>query len=305
MNPLPSVVVTVLNYNRFKDTIECLSSLKMCAYPEMTILVVDNGSTDSSARYIGVAHPDIEIVATGKNEGYTGGVNCCIREALSKKPKYILVLNNDTLVDPNFLFHLVNALEEHPHGAAAIGTILAEHDRRTIWYAGGRMISWRGLAIHEHKGKNVQLVDLGQTRKVTFVSGCMILFRTSILEFTGLEDERFFMYLDDIELSCRIQRKGFDLIYVPQSVIYHKVLLERESAFKLYYSVRNRLLFITSCLSGLVCTIAVTYFILVIAVKSLFWKLTNPLLYKAAKFGLQDFFSRRYYEGRGFSEFGF
>lgn len=305
MKSMPKVVVTVLNYNGYKDTIDCINSLQKCSYPRMEILVVDNCSTDGSFERIKAAHPYIEIIATKKNLGYTGGINVCIIAAQASRPAYILVLNNDTLVEPDFLNHLVMALEHHESAAAAVGTILAEHDRETIWYAGGRMIHWRGLAVHSRKGEKIDRVNLGIARKVTFINGCMVLFRTSMLEVTGLEDERFFMCLDDVEFSSRIQKKGYDLLYVPQSVIYHKVLFERASPLKLYYGVRNRLLYITSSLTGPIGAIATSYFLLVICGKILYWRLTNPVFYKAAKFGIQDFFSQRFHEGRGLSEFGY
>jgi GT2 family glycosyltransferase len=305
MVTIPKVVVTVLNYNRHQDTIDCINSLLKCSYPQFDILVVDNGSTDGSFGRIKAAHPGIEMMSTHKNLGYTGGVNICIELAKARLPEYIMVLNNDTLVEPDFLNYLVQALELHHSAAAASGTILAEHDRETIWYAGGKMIPWRGLAVHCRKGSKLDRTKLGFVRKVTFVTGCMILFRTSMIDVAGLEDERFFMYLDDIELSFRIQKRGLDLLYVPESVIYHKVLNDTDSALKLYYSVRNRLLFITVALTGPVGTIAALYFLLVICVKILYWKLTNPSFYKAATFGIHDFFGRTFYEGRGISEFGF
>lgn len=301
--PNPRVCIILLNYNRCQDTIECLNSLKQCVYDSYHILVVDNASTDQSAEKLRREFPDLEIVSTGRNLGYTGGINFGIRHALQSQFEYILILNNDTLVTPDFLSHLAAAMEQHPNAAAAGGTIYCEHDRTKIWYGGGRLVPWRGLAVHDHRGANLIPTSLGDMRKVSFITGCLILLRVSLLEEIGWEDERFFMYLDDIELSARILSKGYDLLYIPQAIIYHKVLGEEEIAFKVYYGARNRLLLIGMAFKGLPGVIAKTYFLTVITGKLIFWRFANPAFFKAAAYGLQDFFTGRFYEGRGPSEF--
>lgn len=301
----PRVVVTVLNFNGYRDTIDCIRSLQRCTYPSMEIIVVDNCSTDGSFENLKSEFPDLEITTTSENLGYTGGVNVSLRQAQKRNPDYILVLNNDTIVEPEFLKYLVTALEAKTTASAAAGTILAEHDRETIWYAGGRMIPLRGLAVHDRRGEKIDRSRLGEARTVSFINGCMVLFRATALGTVGLEDERFFMCLDDIEFSARMRNKGFDLLYVPRSIIYHKVLVERATAFKLYYSVRNRLLFISTSLSGVVRSIATVYFLSVIMLKICLWKVSNPMFYKAATFGLKDFFKGNFNRGRGITEFGY
>jgi hypothetical protein len=299
----PKVVATILNHNRWLDTIECVKSLQSCLYPSLEIVIVDNGSTDASFEKLKAAFSDLDVIATGKNLGYTAGVNASFFYAQKKQPEYILVLNNDTVVEPDFLHHLIEAMKENKNAAAACGTIYCHHDRTKIWYGGGRLIPWRGLAVHERKNLSVDPSSLNGPRKVSFVTGCMILVRASLLDTIGLLDERFFMYLDDIELSARILWKGYDLLYVPKAIIYHKVLGEKESAFKVYYSARNRLLLIKTAFRGLSKFIAAGYFLAVIMGKLLVWRFTNSGFYKAASYGLKDFFAGRFYEGRGIVEF--
>jgi GT2 family glycosyltransferase len=247
--------------------------------------------------------PDIEILQTGKNLGYTGGINYGLRQVRQTAAEYIMVLNNDTLVEPDFLNRLVEALAHNPNAAAAGGTIYCEHARKQIWYAGGRLIPWRGLAVHNNKGLDIEPAALNGVQRVSFVTGCMILFRAALLDRIGVEDERFFMYLDDIELSARILARGYELLYVPQAIIYHKVVGEKESAFKLYYSARNRLLLIHTAFSGWPRFVAKYYFLAAIVGKLVIWRFTNPRFFRAANFGLQDFFAGRFYEGRGLNEF--
>ncbi|MEX2115994.1 MAG: glycosyltransferase family 2 protein [Bacteroidota bacterium] len=295
----PSVAIIMINFNRVDDTIECIRSLQRCEYPAFSILLIDNGSTDGSEARLRSELPDIPLLAAGENLGYTGGVNLGLEQHSSKEADYVLILNNDTIVEPDFLDHLVAAMEEQQHAAAACGTIYCHHDREKIWYAGGRLIPWRGIAVHEHKGQKLPRVGLNGVRSVSFVTGCMIILRTSMLADIGKEDERFFMYLDDIEFSARIMRKGYRLLYVPQSVIYHKVLGEKESPFKLYYSARNRLLLIQTLGGRFERTIAAMYFLTVISLKYLAWSVVKPPFARAAFAGLRDYFGARFYEGRG------
>jgi hypothetical protein len=127
-----------------------------------------------------------------------------------------------------------------------------------------------------------------------------MLLKVSCLEKTGLLDERFFMYLDDIEFSRRIINNGLKLLYVPTAIIYHKVLGEKESAFKLYYSVRNRLLLISVSFGKISGTISVIYFVIVIIIKIFYWLFTNQLFAKAAVKGLSDYNRKNFGKGRGF-----
>jgi GT2 family glycosyltransferase len=298
-----SVVVTVLNFNRAHDTIECVQSLRACHFNPLEIVVIDNGSTDGSLELLRHELVDVEIISTGRNLGYTGGVNFSFGTARKKNPSYILVINNDTVVKPDFLNHLVDAMENNKDAVAAGGTIYYHYDKTKVWYAGGRLIRWRGLAVHNHKNQSLDPSLLNGVENVTFITGCLMLFRVSALNAIGIEDERFFMYLDDIEYSARIIARGYKMLYVPKAVIYHKIMSEEQNPFKVYFSVRNRLLFINVSLSGAVKYFAIFYYLSIISVKLLVWKITSPRLFIAASSGLKDYFAGEFYEGRGVARF--
>lgn len=299
----PRVTAIILNYNLTDYTIECVRSLKAVDYPSLEILIVDNGSSDRPAERLRQAFSGVQIRSTGENLGYTGGINAGIRYVMENPPDYILVLNPDTEVDSAFLSHLVRAMEENPRAAGACGTIYTHHDRTLVWYGGGRMIPLRGLAVHDQMNRHVEPSLLGTPRPVTFITGCLILFRASQLKEIGGEDERFFMNLDDVELSARIQRKGFELLYVPRAIIYHKVLREEDSPLKAYYTVRNRLLLIRTSWRGIVRIVATAYFLIVITAKLAFWFFTNRPFFGAARMGLADYFRGNFGKGRGLSAF--
>lgn len=297
----PKVAIVILNYMRADDTIECVESILNNDYKNYHLILVDNYSRDDSVVKLKKRFPETDIFTTGENLGYTGGINFGIRKARSLKPEYILLLNNDTIVEKTFLTELVNSMETFPEAAAAGGLILAEHDRRTVWYAGGRLVPWRGLAVHNHKGKNYEDLQLKSIHPVSFITGCMIMFRSGKLDEAGSQDERFFMYLDDIEYSARMQNKGFRLLFNPNSKIYHKVLNETENPFKLYYSVRNRLLLISLSWKGLTRRSASIYFLTVILAKLIWWRFTNRSFYLAGHRGLSDYFAKNFYKGNGFN----
>jgi GT2 family glycosyltransferase len=300
MNHKPFVTIVVLNYNRPQDTIECIRSIDDIDYPNYKILLIDNCSTDSSVEILSKQLKDVEIIKTEKNLGYTGGVNFGLKMAQEKQTDYILLINNDTLVEKTFLTEIVSAMENDLKAAVACGTILCEHNRKEIWYAGGKIVKWRGLAIHNGK-KSIFNYEISKLPVyTTFVTGCMMLIRAGYLQKIGQEDERFFMYLDDIELSARIQRRGYKLLYVSTSVIYHRVFDKAKSSFMLYYSVRNRLLLISLMLSGSMRLIANIYFLSVISLKMVIWKFIKPRFYRASKYGLEDYFRRNFFKGRGF-----
>jgi hypothetical protein len=295
----PKVHIIVLNYNRPIDTIECIHSILGIDYTNYEIIVVDNASTDKSYLTLIDHFKRLKVVQTGENLGYTGGINFGIREVLPSGPDYILILNNDTTVEKDFLTELVKVMEKYADAVAAGGLIIAEHDKKTIWYAGGRLIKWRGLAVHDKKGTSIDDYREEEERVVTFITGCMILLRTDKLEEIGLQEEKFFMYLDDIEYSARIVKKGYNLIYTPKSIIYHNVMDEKDDEFIIYYSVRNRMLLINTAFNSFFRVVASSYFLCVILAKLFFWSFYKRNFFRAGYCGLVDYFRKNFYKGRG------
>jgi GT2 family glycosyltransferase len=183
----------------------------------------------------------------------------------------------------------------------ASGTICYFPQRDRIWYAGGRFVFWRGSSIHEHMDAQYDSLSESEAREVTFLSGCLMLFRTSVLQKIGFLNERLFMYFEDAEISVRAMRAGYRLLYVPNSRIYHKIHHQGLTPFTLYYGVRSRLIFIETVLSGWRRMLATTYFFAVLSVKMMKWYFTNRLLFKTVTVALQDYHSGVSDAGRVFS----
>ncbi len=297
---LPQVTVIVLNYERPKDTIECLHSLKLSKYSNVNLIVVDNASPDNSVNQINMAHPDVEVIVTPNNIGYSGGMNFGVQRAMQFSPDYLLLINSDTIVDEGFISTLIKVVEIYPRSAAASGTIYYSPEQAKLWYAGGTIRYWRasGFTNHEHlKGRDY---NNGDIKKVSFLAGCAVLIRVSAIQQVGLFDERFFMYLEDTELCSRLLRNNYELLYVPSAKLYHKVNDERIRPFSLYFSVRNRLLFVKIAATGFQKIIGYFYLFIVCSAKILYWSLTSPSLAIASIVGIRDFFASRFYKGSGF-----
>src|ERR1700722_11537010 len=114
INSNPRVTCVVLNWNGWKDTVACLDALKKCTYPELTVLAVDNGSSDDSVDRIRAAHPSITLLETGANLGFAGGNNVGVRHALAQGADYLWLLNNDTEPAPDALSALVAKVLTNP-----------------------------------------------------------------------------------------------------------------------------------------------------------------------------------------------
>jgi GT2 family glycosyltransferase len=148
------------------------------------------------------------------------------------------------------------------------------------------MIPIRGLAIHIGFGKESKNFPSPELSYTEFISGCYICIRLSDLKRLGFLEEKFFLYLEDIEFSARATKKGLKMLYAHQSVIYHKWRGETKLKYEtLYYAVRNRLLLIDLVFPKT----AKFYFLAVISLKLIVWGLTDRLLFKAAVKGLRDY----------------
>ena len=253
MDNKPAITGIILNWNGAQDTLACLESLTDVSYPHFAILVVDNGSTDDSVKVIQTAFPDIELVETGENLGFAGGNNVGLRHALAMNTDYALLLNNDTVVDPDFIEQLVTVVQENDRIGVVGPTIYYHSHPNTIWSAGGAIDwrrGWTWMVGLDEKDKG----QFGTTpRPVDFVTGCALMISRRALESAGLLDERFFMYYEETEWCVRVARAGFEIRHVPTARIWHKIAPQAQavSPFVHYYMTRNRLLFLKATNAGL------------------------------------------------------
>lgn len=208
------VEVVVLNWNGWRDTLACITSLLQLNYSNFGLIVVDNGSTDGSQRQIETQFPGIDVLQTGANLGFGGGCNAGIRRALERGADYIWLINSDATVDQNALTELVRVADEHA-STGAVGSVLYEVDQPDqiqLW-GGGKIQLWSGAANHQ-----VRPVQLD------YLSGASMLLRREALEQAGLFDEKtFFMYWEDADLGFRLRQAGWQLAVAERSRIWHKL----------------------------------------------------------------------------------
>jgi len=242
----PKVAVIILNWNRREDTAECLESLSHISYGNIVTLVVDNGSSDGSVAYMRERFPWAVLLENGVNLGFAEGNNAGIRFAMSNyRPEYILLLNNDTVVDSRFLDELVRVAASDEKIGMVGPKVFYYYDRKKINAAGAMMVWPLGIA------KNIGLgqPDDGRfdtIRETDCVYGCAFLIKTQAIEDIGLLDRRFFIILEETDWCLRARKAGYKIVYTPGSVIYHKegISGKKQSRTNVYYSHRNRLLLI-------------------------------------------------------------
>lgn len=264
------VFVVVLNWNGFSDTKQCLESiaeLRIKDY-ELGVVVVDNGSTDGSVKKLrslikelripGQARDDgVILIRNEKNLGFAGGNNVGIKYALEKGADWVMILNNDTMVDRDLVIHLIKATGKYKKAGILSPKIFfakgyefhkkrykKEELGRVIWYAGGE-IDWNNVY---GTNRGVDSVDKGQyekPRKLEFATGACMVLRAEALRETGVFNEKYFMYLEDADLCQRMINKGWEVWYVPEATLWHKVAQSSRIGSELndYYITRNRLLF--------------------------------------------------------------
>ena len=226
-----SVNLFVLNWNGRDLTLDCLSSLEKVIYPNVKIHIIDNGSSDNSVVSIRNKFPDYEIIELAENYGFAKGNNTGF-QSVKQKADYTIFLNNDTIVDPNFIDPLVNELEAISNVKQTAPKIFYEDKKEYIWFAGGIISLWTGVIRHSGIRKK-DSSKFSQKRKIDYATGCCVCMRTVDFESIGMFDETFLLYGEDVDLSLRFSNQGGEILFVPESKIWHKVSasLGGQSAF--------------------------------------------------------------------------
>jgi len=245
MSKTPRVAVIVLNWNGLSDTRECIQSLRATNYTGKRILIVDNGSREDEAEALAGEFGDlVEVIRLPENLGFAGGANAGIERALADGTDYVLLLNNDTVVDPEFLTELVKTAAEIPDLAAACPRTYFYTEPRTIYSTGGSVSLWRGVANQIGRGEK----DRGQYDEIAqrdYADGVCMLIPAAALSKVGLLDDEYFAYWEETDWCVRAKAKGLNSYYIPQARIWHKASRSRSPDVRFHYLYRrNALLFV-------------------------------------------------------------
>lgn len=240
----PRVSIILVNYNGWKDTVDCINSLSHINYNNYEIIIVDNASEgDDLLQLEKYKSENVILINAVKNLGFSGGNNLGIEYALNNKYDYILLLNNDTIVEPDFLSIMLSKAEDRSVGI--VTPMIKYFDKKdTIWSAGGRISKIRASGFTYGFNKNEN--ELNSDFCCTFASGCCMLIKSEVVKKVGLLDPEYFLYLEDTDYSYRVINAEYKIYYAASSIIYHKVTsstAKDNRLLPLYYSTRNRLLF--------------------------------------------------------------
>lgn len=216
----PKIIILILNWNGKKDTLECLASLQKVQYPHFQTVIIDNGSTNDSVAVLRSAYPHIPLLETGENLGFAGGNNRGIEWALRHHAEWILLLNNDTTVAPDFLHAFMQAAQEQPKGKILGAKILSYSRPHLIDHLGGYWNGQKGdfesseCEQEDHPFHNMRPAD--------YVCGAALLMHRSVPEAIGLLEPKYFLFWEETDFCYRARRAGFEIWTAPQAKIWHK-----------------------------------------------------------------------------------
>lgn len=275
------VYIIIVNWNGWRDTIECLESLLLLKYANYRFVVCDNGSTDESLamlrqwaeRVIGGTPTTFQfltrdsnssdgcgtdalftLIDNGANLGFGAGTNVGLRYAMARgDADYCWLLNNDTVVDPLALTAMVERLIAKPDAGMCGSTLRYYDDRSRVQALGGaQYFDWLGIAWHIGRTLRGEISSdpVPVENKMDYVVGASMLVRTSYVKAVGLLAEDYFLYFEELDWAYR-GRDSYSLAYAPQSIVYHKVGRSvgtatnpvHKSVVCDYYSLRNRIVF--------------------------------------------------------------
>jgi len=231
-NHSPLVYIVVLAWNHKLDTLECLQSFLESSYPDVRILVVDNGSTDGTPQEIGERYPTVEVVKSETNLGVSGGYNLGMEYAFQQGANYILIANNDIIVDPDMCQCLVEAMVANPCIGIAMPKIYHYfQDRSRLWCVGAHwrrfppMVKMDGMDRPDGK-------QYSMAKQIEYAPSCCLMLSRSLIDKIGYFDTRYFFYYDDWDYSARCNRAGMTIQFVPEAKLWHKVSVSTQKSEK-------------------------------------------------------------------------
>jgi len=247
---LPLVSVVILNYNGKKNLgniiDHCLKSVLESNYPHFEVVFVDNASTDGSPSWVRqeFGHdPRLKVIVNSRNYGFSQGNNIGVKYATGE---YVVFLNNDTEVDPMWLRELIKVMEADPSIGVSQSKILLMSERNRFDVA-GNYISGYGFAIN----RGARMIDHGQfdfVDEIFSAKGAALTIRRKVLDEVDLFDPRFFAYFEEADLCWRVWLKGYRVVFVPWSIVYHawggttsKVAPLQQRKILLYHGFKNRI----------------------------------------------------------------
>jgi len=238
-----NVYIVILHYGKLETTQKCIDSLaKHDTAFEKIVLINNDDSIQLSSKQFAIEKKKLHIINNKKNLGFAAGVNVGIRYALAQNAAYVFLLNNDTIIEKDFLEKLCAAFLENKN-TGIVGPAISFYKNGKLTYdLGGNVNLLFGRTHHHEVGA---IPDNCPGNIVTYISGCCMLIKREVFEKTGMFDERFFLYYEDVDFCLRAKQTGFLSAVVPSVIIYHELskAAGKLSAFSVYYQTKSGVLF--------------------------------------------------------------
>jgi len=265
----PLVSIITINYTSLKDTIEFLETATKLTYPNIEIIVVDNNSPyGKPTEDLKIKYSQVTFIESDKNLGFAGGNNVGIRQA---KGDFYFLLNNDTLLFPDFLEPIVQFMESHPEVGMASPKVLYP-DGKTIQYAGAI-----GISSFTGRGKCLGIYEpdtgqFDQNYETDLGHGAALIIPRRVVKQIGLMPEVYFLYYEEHDWCEMMKRVGYKMYFLGTSKVIHKESMTTgsESHLKTYYMTRNRLIFMRRNFSGISYLLGMIFFFIVALPKNTF-----------------------------------
>ena len=207
------LAIIIVNWKQYELTTKCLMSIYKSKFKDFEIILVDNESNTEKLKIISKNFKKIKVFQNESNLGFGAANNIAINYATQNNFKYVMLLNNDTEVDKNFIDPLINTINKDNLIGAVQPLIMNYNNKNSIWSAGGY--------INKFFGYTSTIKNPNRNLGLDWVTGCCILLKADIIKKVGLIDENFFAYYEDVDWSFRIKDLGYSLNLVDTSLIYH------------------------------------------------------------------------------------
>jgi GT2 family glycosyltransferase len=230
------ISIVIPNFNGIKILKKCLNSVKNQKIPYYEVIIVDNASTDGSVEYLKNNYPEFTLIVNKENLGFATAVNQGIK---SSKGEYIFLLNNDTELEVKCISNLINCIEKDETIFGVSSKMIQFQDRNRIDNAGDEytILGWTRKV-----GNNKSTKLYYSEREIFSACAGAALYRKNVFDIIGYFDEKFFAYMEDVDISYRARIYGFKCIYCPDAVVYHRTSAtsgSKYNTFKIKLAARN------------------------------------------------------------------
>ncbi|MFV2043814.1 MAG: glycosyltransferase [Anaerolineales bacterium] len=215
----PLTYAVILAHDNYLDTEECLQSVMRSAYAHLRVVLVDNGSSDGTADRVKSAFPAVEVLETGQNLSVPAGYNVGFEFALQAGAEYILMLNNDTVIEDTMPEDLVEIAQADPKLGVLMPKVLYYGSETETWSIGGRYRTFPPSILMTEKDKRLAEVP----RLIEYAPSCGLLIHRRAFELAGLFDPGYLFWYDDWDFSERVRAHGLTIRYTPEARMWHKV----------------------------------------------------------------------------------